>query len=249
MTHKIAARLLSVFFLIMALLGTGVLAAHDEDEEDRMEGNGWSTHVGDGEAWLGVRLTDISPETARQMKLPGEYGVVITEVEDGSPAAKAGLVANDVILEFAGERLRSARQLQRLVGETPPGRAVNLQISRSGQTRNLSVVLDARRDGFRIPSINIPEIEIPDYFGLPFPTGGARLGISGDKLTPQLAEYFGVKQGKGVLVREVVAGSPAEKAGLKAGDCIVRVGATEVGSVMALQAPLRASQKRSTMLP
>jgi membrane-associated protease RseP (regulator of RpoE activity) len=71
---------------------------------------------------------------------------------------------------------------------------------------------------------------------------GSRLGISADELTPQLAEYFGVKQGKGILVREVVVGSAAEKAGLKAGDVIVAVDGKEVPSVSKLRRAL-ASEK------
>jgi serine protease Do len=72
-------------------------------------------------------------------------------------------------------------------------------------------------------------------FTSPFPAQENALGISGDDLTPQLARYFGVKQGKGVLVSRVVPGSPASAAGLKAGDVIVKVGSQEVGSMAELQ--------------
>jgi membrane-associated protease RseP (regulator of RpoE activity) len=74
---------------------------------------------------------------------------------------------------------------------------------------------------------------------------GARLGISGDDLTPQLAEYFGVKQGKGVLVREVIVGSSAEKGGLKAGDVVVAVDGQEIATVGKLRRTL-AGQKADT---
>ena len=88
-----------------------------------------------------------------------------------------------------------------------------------------------------MPRVTVPKIEIPphvpgfdfEYFG--FGRSQSRLGVSADDLTSQLAGYFGVKQGKGVLVREVKSGSPAEKAGLKAGDCIVRADDTEIGTV------------------
>jgi len=84
----------------------------------------------------------------------------------------------------------------------------------------------------------IPNVRIPS-FNFHFGWDGPRLGIVGDDLTRQLADYFGVKQGKGVLVREVKSGTPAEKAGLKAGDCIVRVGSTEVGTIGELHEALR----------
>ena len=81
------------------------------------------------------------------------------------------------------------------------------------------------------------DFEIPDANMLFYRPSGS-LGVSGDELTRQLADYFGVKQGKGVLVREVVVGSAAEKGGLKAGDVIVKVNDTEVGSVPALRRAL-----------
>ena len=76
-------------------------------------------------------------------------------------------------------------------------------------------------------------------FESPFPGKENALGISGQNLTPQLARYFGVKEGKGVLVTQVEKGSPASAAGLKAGDVIVRVGSQQVGSVAGLQRALR----------
>ncbi len=182
----------------------------------------------DGGSWLGVRLSDVTPERARELKLQGEYGAVVEEVENDSPAAKAGLAKGDVILEFAGERAWSVSQLQRIVRETPPGRTVEFKVSRDGKSRSVSVKLESHQPFARaLAMAPRPRIE----FSLRGVIAGPTVGISGEELTRQLAEYFGVKQGKGVLVREVVAGSAAEKAGLKAGDVIVRVESTDVGSV------------------
>jgi membrane-associated protease RseP (regulator of RpoE activity) len=196
---------------------------------------------GDG-TWLGVRLEEVTAEKAKELKLAGEYGVTVKDVEEGSPAAKAGVAKDDVIVEFAGEKVRSVAQLGRLVRETPPGRTVTLLVSRAGQPRTLSVKLEARAEGtFEMPGMppmpRLPNIEIPE-FDFVWQARGVRLGISGDELTPQLAEYFGVKQGKGVLVREVVVGSAAAKAGLKAGDVIVAVDGKEVASVGKLRRAL-----------
>jgi membrane-associated protease RseP (regulator of RpoE activity) len=195
-----------------------------------------------GGAWLGVRLEEVTAEKAKELRLAGEYGVIAKDVEEGSPAAKAGVAKGDVIAEFAGEKVRSAAQLRRLVRETPPGRTVTLLVDRAGQTKTLSAKLEARTEGaFEMPAMppmpRLPNIEIPE-FGFVWQARGARLGISGDELTPQLAEYFGVKQGKGVLVREVVVGSAAEKAGLKAGDVIVAVDGKEVATVSKLRRAL-----------
>jgi serine protease Do len=196
----------------------------------------------EGGTWLGVRLEEVTAEKAKELKLAGEYGVIVKDVEENSPAAKAGLAKDDVIVEFAGEKVRSATQLRRLVRETPPGRTVTLLVSRAGQTKTLSAKLEARAEGaFEMPVTppmpRLPNIEIPE-FDFVWQARGVRLGISGDELTPQLAEYFGVKQGKGVLVREVVVGSAAAKAGLKAGDVIVAVDGKEVATVSKLRRAL-----------
>ncbi|MGD0922461.1 MAG: PDZ domain-containing protein [Terriglobia bacterium] len=195
-----------------------------------------------GGAWLGVRLEEVTAEKAKELKLAGEYGVIVKDVEENSPAAKAGLAQGDVILEFAGEKVRGTAHFRRLVRETPAGRTVSLQVSRAGQTRTLTAKLEAGGDRtFQLPAMppmpDMPKIEVPE-FDFVWHAQGARLGISGDDLTPQLAEFFGVKQGKGVLVREVVVGSAAAKAGLKAGDIIVAVDGKEVTSVSKLRRAL-----------
>ena len=204
--------------------------------------------------WLGVTVGDVTAEKVKELNLPGDYGAIVQEVREDSPAAKAGLEKGDVILQFAGEKVRSVAELQRLVRETPPGRKVAIEISRSGHTETLTAEMAKRSNEhwdyhFAMPNIEVPNVHIPNFnFNMMF--GGPRLGISGDELTPQLAEYFGVKQGKGVLVREVEKGTPAEKAGLKAGDVIVKVNDKEIDSIEDLRAALRSdsNQKRQVTL-
>jgi serine protease Do len=216
-----------------------------------------------GGAWLGVTLSDISAEKAKELNLSGEYGVQVTKIVEDSPAAKAGLAKDDIIIEFAGEKVRSAMQLRRLVRETPPGRDVAIAVRRGGQTKTLTAKLaepEHHGTGFfegptppgtfhvQIPH-PMPGVPSPD-FNFVWKQRGARLGISADELTSQLAQYFGVKQGKGILVREVVVGSAAEKAGLKAGDVIVAVDGKEVSAVRELRRALdeNADQKEKRKL-
>jgi membrane-associated protease RseP (regulator of RpoE activity) len=213
---------------------------------------------GEAGPWLGVVLSDLdSAEQAKGSKLAIENGVLVKNVREESPAAKAGLMKDDVIVEFAGEKVRSAAQLRRLVRETPPGRSVSIVVTRAGKNQTLTAKLETRHLGpMAMGGIQAGpgEFTIP----LPPPPGsgggrnfeffvprGARLGISGDDLTPQLAEFFGVKQGKGVLVREVIVGSSAEKGGLKAGDVVVAVDGQEIATVGKLRRAL-AGQKADT---
>lgn len=204
---------------------------------------------GENRPWLGVVLTDLDAASAKESKAASENGVLVENVREGSPAAKAGMMKDDVITEFAGEKVRSAEQLRRLVRETPTGRSVAIVVDRAGKTQKLTAQLEARHRGpmasagsympqrkftMRLPGPQPGEAPKFDVF-IP---RGARLGISGDDLTPQLAEFFGVKQGKGVLVREVTVASAAEKAGLKAGDVITAVDGTAISSVGKLRRAL-----------
>ena len=207
---------------------------------------------------LGVQLEDLTVTKARELKTPGEYGVLVKEVEENSPAAKAGIAKDDVIVEFAGERVRSAAQLRRLVQETPPDRSASIQVLRAGQAKTFTAKMEGTTRRFpgahalplppiprEVPDAN-PEVpDASDFFNFEIPgpntlmyRPSGSLGISGDELTRQLADYFGVKQGRGVLVREVVVGSAAEKGGLKAGDVIVKINDTGVGSVPELRRAL-----------
>ncbi len=163
-------------------------------------------------AFLGVVLKDVTAADVHSMKLPGVYGAIVSRVVSGSPAAKAGLEVNDVILEFGGMRVWSADQLAQLLRETPPGRTVALQVSRAGKKKNLQVTIEARREGWVTPRIEVPPIQIsPPTFNFNrrfyafFPTCD-RLGVEVQTLTPQLATFFHVTQGKGVLVTEVEPG-------------------------------------------
>jgi len=128
--------------------------------------------------------------------------------------------------------------LQRMIHETPPGRVVTLGLSRDGQPMTIKVQLTDRRNEFSLTGmdkfknkdfhIEIPPIPNMDFdipnIGVVYVHSSMRSGVMVENLTPQLGEFFGAKNGSGVLVRSVEKGSSAEKAGLRAGDVITRVG-------------------------
>jgi len=165
-----------------------------------------------------------------------ETGVEIREVRPDSPAEKAGLKRDDRIVVFDGERVRSVRQFSRLVQETPPGRTVKATIVRGGKQQDVEVTprdgrgafdggafVDGDRFAGRMPDLGMLRDRMPFNFDfdLPGALSGRRLGVEVDALSNQLAQYFGVKEG--VLVRSVTDGTPASRAGLKAGDVITSV--------------------------
>jgi membrane-associated protease RseP (regulator of RpoE activity) len=199
--------------------------------------------------WLGVELSDVTADQVRDLKLGGEYGAFVKQVEQDSPAAKAGLEAGDVIVQFAGEKVRSVAELRRLVSETPAGRNVEIQVRRGGADKTLNATLEVRNEGpgpliGKLQDQVWPRMNVPVY-DFAFNFGGPRLGVAVASLTPQLGAYFGVKDGKGVLVREVSSGSAADKAGLKAGDCITKIDSTPIESANELHRALLRKQGES----
>ena len=179
-------------------------------------------------SYLGVDIADVTSERLGALKLKEEKGVEVTMVDQDAPAGKAGIREHDVILTMNGMTIESEAQLRRMIHETPPGRIVSLGLSRDGQPLMVKVQLGDKHKEFpgnihvHVPEIHVPDIDIPSM-NMVVVTSSARSGLMVENITPQLGEFFGVKNGTGVLVRSVEKGSRAEKAGFRAGDVIVKV--------------------------
>jgi serine protease Do len=203
--------------------------------------------------YLGVGVAEVDSERAKALNLKEERGVEVKSVTPDSPAAKAGIKENDVVLEFNGQPVQGVEQFQRLVRETPSGRQAKLVVWRGGSTQNLSATLETRKGSvvfhnneggeFSFTMPDIPRPIMPDMSR--FDNMWSRspmLGIQGEALNPQLAEFFGAKDG--VLVMSVTKNSAAEKAGIKAGDIIVRVEDAKVASSREITTALRGLKNR-----
>ena len=185
-------------------------------------------------SYLGVDISDVTTERLSALKLKEEKGVEVTMVDQDAPAGKAGIKEHDVILNMNGSSIESQVQLKRMIRETPPGRIVTFDISRDGQPMTIKVQLADRRKQYawkgpdmkdfqvEVPSIHIPNIEVPQI-NVMVVRSSARSGLMVENITPQLADFFGVKNGNGVLIRTVEKGSRGEKAGFRAGDVIVKI--------------------------
>ena len=206
-----------------------------------------------GGSYLGVNLREIDAERAKELKLREEAGVEITRVEEDSPAAKAGIKAGDVVLTYNGQRVEGMEQFSRFVRETPPNREVKLLISRDGNTQTLSAKLGIRKAPM---AMALPHVEIPSVAPMPpmppmpdLPRGvmmwrTSTLGIEAESLKGQMAEFFGVKEG--VLVRSVMKDTPAAKAGIKAGDVILKVDETKVAAPSDISSAIHSAQNKKT---
>jgi serine protease Do len=194
----------------------------------------------DGEGFIGIYAEDINKDNMGQYGLRDTRGVGVTEVVKDSPAEKAGLRKGDVIIRFDNEAVGSVRKLNRLVSEVAPDHKITLGISRGGSEQEVAVTV-GKRAGYAdtgrmtTPRGNFPMEGFPTIESLPqgniFSLGnGRRIGVGTTQLTKQLADYFGVTDGKGVLITSVSDNSPAAKAGVKAGDVITAVDGEKIES-------------------
>jgi serine protease Do len=249
----------------MALLAGAavpVILAQQPDPKPRAAGarRAYLTHAGG--SYLGVGVCDMEADRAKALKLKEESGVEIKSVDADSPAQKAGLKVGDVVVEYNGQKVEGNEQFARLVRETPAGRPARLKVVREGNTVDLSATIGTRpansfsmdSDGNMTfvmpmppmpampPMPPMPNLDIP-HATLSWPSGA--LGIESESLTPQLAEFFGVKEG--VLVRSVGRNTPAEKAGIKAGDVILKVDGEKVTSPREISSLLRAARSKPSL--
>jgi len=177
--------------------------------------------------WLGVSIQDVDEDLKEALDLKSTEGVLVNEVMEDSPAEEAGIKKKDVIIKYKGKKVKDAGDLTTWVLETKPGEEVRIEIIRDGKKKKPKVIIGKQPKSYSL-------LYGEDWDFTPgrqsFYFGGKRgyLGVVLEGLSEQLGEYFGVKDGEGALITEVEEDSPAEKAGLKAGDVIVKIDGEEI---------------------
>lgn len=168
--------------------------------------------------WLGVSIREMTPSMRSEYELGGRIGLLITDVLPGSPADDAGLREDDVIIKYDGRQVERADEFSDMVRNTAPDTKVQLTIMRDGEEKNLEVEIGRKRR------------RMPGFFGWTgdghhsmFFTNRVHLGVQVQALNADLASYFGLEEGDGVLVVEVMEDTPAMRAGLKSGDVITKI--------------------------
>lgn len=229
--------------LALSLAIVTVPAAECLSASSSSDSFGFSSEDWGSGSYLGIDTRDITPDRLSDLHLKEERGVEITMVDQDAPAGKAGLKERDVILTLNGDNVQSVEQLRRMIREIPPGRTVALGISRDGQPMTIKVTLADRKNGLsssfsqnaaaladKAKTLRDQAMMFKDFnLDLDIPSSivvvhsSARSGLAVENLTPQLSEFFGAKNGNGVLVRSVEKGSRADKAGFRAGDVIIKV--------------------------
>lgn len=179
--------------------------------------------------WLGVTIQKITSELAESLKLPGRQGALVTDVVKDSPADKAKIKRRDVIIEFAGDKV-SEHSLPRLVASMPIGKEVAVKVIRDGKVVELAVVISKHAEG-------TPEILIAE-----------KLGIKTKTLNPEIAPQFGVMDGGGILVTEVVQRGAAGSEDIQVKDIIVEANESRVNSTEELAIIIRGIKQGERLL-
>jgi Do/DeqQ family serine protease len=190
---------------------------------------------------LGATVQPVTEDIAASLRLNGPKGVIVSQVQPGSAAERAGLKRGDVILALNGNLVTDANSFRNEVAGTPPGRTVTLRISRGGNEQELSPTLgeftpEERQSG-------------PTSERAPQTNDSGKLGVAVQPLTPAVAEQLGISTDtQGLVVLQVDPSGPAGDAGIQRGDVIEQVDQQPVRSVTDLRTAIEHSGKRPLLL-
>jgi serine protease Do len=184
--------------------------------------------------WLGITIQRVDEDLAKTYKLAEARGASVSDVEPGSPADKAGILPDDVIVTADGRKIQDNSDLSNYVASRPPGATVKLEVIRKGASKTLSVTLGTFPD-------ESERTEDDD-------AGRNQLGMTLQDVTPALAQRLELPRGtRGVVVTDIEAGGAAEDANppLQRADVIVSVNGTAVESVTEFEAEIQKARKDS----
>ena len=186
---------------------------------------------------IGVQIGPVSKEVAESMGLPKAQGALVTGVETGAPADKAGVEAGDIITKFDGKPIEKSSDLPRIVGGIKPGTKSTVTVFRRGSTKELAVtVAEIEADAAPVKAGDSPETKSKGVTGSVY-------GLVVSDLTEAQKKELKIKSG----VRIDVATEGAARAGLREGDVILAVGNTEVASPRELEAALAKHDKKKSL--
>ena len=197
-------------------------------------------------AFLGIYMEDLEKDVIKDLDYPKSSGVLITGIVDDSPAEEAGLEKHDIIYLISGEKVSDSKELGKLIGSMDPGDEVEIVVYRDGKKKTFDLELGEKKTAYI--TIDTGDFDLAEdvyvktlgkHGNIWMNTGGdhfsfynrGRLGVQLHSLNEDLAPYFKVKEGEGVLVLGVVEDSPAEEAGIKSGDVIVKIDDEEIEEI------------------
>jgi serine protease Do len=180
--------------------------------------------------YLGIQIRDLDPEVATRLGLKDQEGVLVGQVFESSPAAKAGVQPGDVVVSIGGKSLKDGRQLQNIVAGLPLGKPVDIAVVRDGKSQILSVTIHEQPNEFGSARGTLPKTPRRNQEGVKL----EKIGVEVTDLNAETAEKSGYKdKTSGVLVTSVEEDSPAASAGLARGMLIVKADKHPVTSAKA----------------
>jgi len=186
--------------------------------------------------WLGVNIQNLDDELAKSFNMKDKKGILIADVTPDSPAEKYGLKQGDIITRANGSEVSDVAELRNKIALIPPGSSLSFEIIRDNKPMNLNIVIGEQPANLKSVS------------GADSGTILEKLGFSVQDLTPQLSAQFGYKMGKGVVVTDVVQGSPAFNVGIKAGSLIEELNKQPVKDIKDFMTKLAAVEKDKRVL-
>jgi serine protease Do len=185
--------------------------------------------------WLGVGIQPVTAELGTKFGVNEGEGVLVNEVFENDPAARAGMKPGDIITKLDGKTVDTPDLLSRLIAGLEPGATTHIEVVRDGKRQILSVALSEKRESAVVASV-------------PPSRSDVKLGIDVQDLSVELAEKFKLKDAKGVLIAKVDQGSIAQAEGLREGDLIKEVNRSEVSSVGEFTAAVTRVKRGETIL-
>jgi serine protease Do len=165
--------------------------------------------------YLGVLIQKVTPEIAESLGMDKAHGALVANISKDGPAEKAGVKVGDVIIEFDGKEIKDSGDLPIIVARTAVERKVRMKVLRDKKEQQLSVTVGELKDEEVVASA--PE--------------KGELGMTVQRLTPQIAESLGLERAEGVVVSAVDPGSAADEAGIRRGDVIVEIDRKPIRSI------------------
>lgn len=188
--------------------------------------------------WIGVSIQELTPELAKSFGLKEAKGVLVSSVNPGDPAEKAGIRPGDIIISFDGRPITDLSDLPRTVASTPPGKDVEVKVLRDGKEKTLFVNIGTKSEDEMAEAAPEEKDTATDR----------RLGLSVQPLTPEVAKRLGITDTEGVIISSVKPDSPAGDAGLRRGDVIKEIDRNPVKNVRDYSKAITEAEKNDVAL-
>jgi serine protease Do len=188
--------------------------------------------------WLGVMIQAITTDLQNKLGLKDTKGALVGNVTEGGPAEKSGIETGDVIVSFDGKEIIDMNELPLLVASTPVGKNAKVEIIRKGDKKTLDIKVGELKDDEEASSRNTGESE----------TNGSKLGFKAGEITAERAKQFKVPEKAGVVILQVEEGSPAQEAGLQAGDIVIEIDREKVTGLSQFNKKIKSYKEGDTIL-